>query len=320
MFKFRKDKQHAPFNITVDVTSGCSIRCSFCGVKGVYSKAGVYDHMSLKTGRLVARKLNEAGWICRITIGCFGEPTENPHLKEIVRAIRKAAPKHSIMMLSNGSGLVKHAQKKFEELHNAGLNAICIEDYRKQGFLQKIRKQGVQFAGRYPNNKKLNPQQRFSVNKHLNIIINDLRDNSGRGSSHSHINNHCCCGGPPNNRGVGKRCTRPFRDFVIRWNGFVPGCCNDWRMKYVVGDIRKHTFEQLWQSQGFYALRQKMYAGERDFGPCNGCDLIGTRVGLLPDPTGQMEMEPPNSLTERVLQQCMRHPDMTPVNLRAWEQ
>ena len=43
----------------------------------------------------------------------------------------------------------------------------------------------------------------------------------------------------------------------------------------------------IWHGEEFSASRKKLYHGERDFGPCNGCDALSYRPGLLPDPKGK---------------------------------
>ena len=62
---------------------------------------------------------------------------------------------------------------------------------------------------------------------------------------------------------------------------------DDWRGEYKCGNMLETNIVDIWHGEEFNASRKKLYHGERDFGPCNGCDALSYRPGLLPDPKGK---------------------------------
>lgn len=67
------------------------------------------------------------------------------------------------------------------------------------------------------------------------------------------------------------------------------------------------------------AARRKLFRGERDFGPCKGCDALSYRTGLLPDKMGQEKMAKPTSATALVLADALRVKPLTKPVKREWE-
>ena len=86
-----------------------------------------------------------------------------------------------------------------------------------------------------------------------------------------------------------------------------------------VGSIYNILLYDISHHDRFYAMRTKMYHGERDRGACVGCDFISYRVGLLPDHKGSIDL-PPTTIPELVTidEMLSEGPLTTPV-LRDWE-
>ena len=47
----------------------------------------------------------------------------------------------------------------------------------------------------------------------------------------------------------------------------------------IVGNLYKQEFLEIWFSQLMMANRKKLNQGDRDFKPCNVCDVQGTFMG-----------------------------------------
>ena len=90
-----------------------------------------------------------------------------------------------------------------------------------------------------------------------------------------------------------------------RWDGKVALCCNDWPGWYKCGDLHESHIEDVWQGEAFHAARQKLYYGERDFGPCNGCDNSTIRNGLLPDRMGKKSLPEPDTITNEQINNAL---------------
>lgn len=313
--------QEPPFCIQVEFSEGCNLQCEFCGIQGIRSKPGsLFKFMTKSCAHKVAQDIGAAGWTSRIEFAMHGEPTMNPDFIELVRIFREHLPNNQLMMTSNGGGLLKDTEARISGLFGAGLNILALDDYKRTHIVPKVRERcGAAYPIKdYPKDGlEWSPHHRWPRNARMIIIIQDLVD--GAGGSHSIITNHCGCGSPPNSRRAHTRCAKPFRELGVRWDGRVAGCCNDFRGVFKVGDARKENLADIWQSEYLQAMRRKLYAGERDFGACNGCDYTTYRNGFLPDKSGRRTLPNPTKKDNTLVRQACEGAPFTKPVLRPWE-
>lgn len=317
--------QEPPFTVKVELTEGCNIRCSFCGIQGIREAAGgPYYFQSLERAERIASEMARLKWNSRIEFTMHGEPTMNPDIVEIIGIFRKHLKKNQIMVTSNGGGLLPDPVKKLNAMFDAGMNVLALDDYQYVKIVPKIRKKFEKDADKitfdiheHPAELDASPHKRWPRGTRKVIILEDLL--YATKGLHSHIANHCGAGAPRDRSTMGKRCARPFRELAIRWNGKVGACCDDWRGELKVGDITTTPLDKVWNGPVFSALRKKLYHGERDIGPCDGCTSRSHRVGLLPDKKGKVELPRPNAADLRVLKRAVSGKPYTLPVLREWE-
>jgi hypothetical protein len=329
-------QQHPPYAVQVELTEGCNLRCSFCGLSGIRGDDNDFRFMTLNTAEQIARELAAAKWNSRIEFAMHGEPTMNPDANEIVAIFRQHLPKAKLMMTSNGGGLMVNPMKRIQLLFAAGLDTLALDEYQDIGLVPKIkiglmqdipgvalediRKIGDLYFHHYPADPEGNPHQRKNTKRLVFIAPIDV---STKGT-HATLNNHASSGAPPNSNADGKRCAKPFRELSFRWDGSVAICCNDWRGEYPIGNIHDIGLLDIWHHTRFTAMRRLLYHGIRDTGPCLGCDATSYRPGLLPDPKGKEDM----ALAEgryntdeefNAINQAISEGPLTEPVLREWE-
>ena len=312
-------KQDAPFAAQIELVEGCNLRCTFCGVNGIRGTERTYKYMTLKTANNIAKAMSAAGWNPRIEFAMHGEPTLHPDAPAIVAIFRKWFPKNSILMLSNGGGLVKESAARVAALMAAGLNTLGLDEYDGINLVPKIMEQVKSTPGyevfTYPDDPDGNPHRRTNVRR----VVHIRPINTNTEGTHATLNNHAGAGAPKNDRGMGKRCAKPFREIAFRWDGSVAICCNDWRGELALGNINTDTLASIWDGPVAQAARKKLYNGLRDFGPCNGCDATSYRVGLLPDKMGKQTLPKPSKKDLEVLATALRRKPLTKPVKREWE-
>lgn len=318
-------KQEPPFAIQIEMTEGCNLMCDFCGINGIREKAGNYKHMTLNMADSLARAIAVAGWNSRIEFAMHGEPTINPHHAEIVGVFRNLLPKSQLMLTTNGVGLLKGSDVHGNTLRlfMNGLNLLAVDAYKHTNLSERVR-QGLMLSDAYykvndypKDGLDLSPHRRWPAKTRQVLFIEDINDaNAG---SHSSLCNHAGAAAPPNTRGSGKRCAKPFRELSVRWDGTIAICCNDWRGLYKIGNVLKKPLVELWQGPEFTAARKKLYHGQRDFGSCAGCDATTYRLGLLPDKLGRETMDLPSAADLKVIKRCCAGETLTQIVLRPWE-
>jgi MoaA/NifB/PqqE/SkfB family radical SAM enzyme len=328
-------RQTNPYCIQVELTEGCNLRCPFCGLNGIRGKDNNFKCMTVDMAVEIATGIAAAdGWNPRIEFAMHGEPTMNKDAERIVAEFRHALPKAYLLMESNGGGIVGNPVTKIQDLFRAGLNCLALDQYEGINLVPKIKRTledalHVEELGRvkhagpdkiqiyfYPSGGPAgNPHQR---QKQRRLVFVEPISVATKGT-HSTLSNHAGSGGPPNERGQGKRCAKPFRELSVRYDGSVAICCNDWRGEYVIGRVPDMNLEEIWHHPRMYAARNKLYHGLRDFGPCKGCDAVSYRPGLLPDHKGKCELEEPTKADLKLISQALADGPLTEPVKRPWE-
>ena len=72
--------------------------------------------MTRNTLRRVLTKIKNSSWNPRFEFAMHGEPTMHPEYCVFIQATRQYFPKASIMMTSNGGGLLGNVSNKVNEL------------------------------------------------------------------------------------------------------------------------------------------------------------------------------------------------------------
>lgn len=294
-------KQSPPYSIQIELNEGCNLGCSFCGLRGMREKGTQpWYRMKRETAERIIAEVKRVGWHSRIIFSMHGEPTLNPNVTKIIAMFRRAFPTTVMSMMSNGYGIVhgfgdistEHTiSERVGKLMEAGLNDLIIDYYSAKGDAKTIEDalKGSEFkiehlASKVPLYSPRAGQFRVLFNPPI----------QKEKAINRHLCNHCGAAGPLDMSYQGKRCARPFRELAIRYDGSVAICCNDFRGEYPIGNIMEQGIDDIWYSKRFEAARILLYAGERSFKPCYGCNALSHRVGLLPDGRGKEDMPEPN--------------------------
>lgn len=311
-------KQHPPWAIQLELIEGCNLRCSFCGLNAIRSKDNDLKLLTPKLAKTIIDRIEEEGWTSRLEFAMHGEPTLNSQGLEIVTEFRSRLPKHHLMMTSNGGGLLKDPTKLIDG-YLRSLNVLALDWYEGVKIVPKLLEQykGIYKPLYYPQEPKANPHRRRKLNEHDLVIVQDIA--KATKGTHSTLNNHAGSGSPPNQNAQGKRCAKPFRELSIRWDGSVAICCNDWPGYYKCGNILDSSLDEIWNGSAFVAARKKLYHGERDFGPCNGCDATSYRTGLLPDAMGKESLPRVNTSDLLAIEKALAGSPYTEPIPREWQ-
>lgn len=319
-------RQDPPNAIQITPVEGCNLRCAFCGIQAITTRAGEYNgFMSLHDAGVIAHSIRQAGWNPRIEINQHGEPSMHPQIADIISLFRTALPKAYILMTSNGGGLLRTewgtVDEQLARYFGAGLNVLALDNYEQYKLVPRILEKMTPHRYplfHYPEIRQASPHTRRHHNQHEIVILKDPTTLEGEGT-HGTIINHAGNAFPPVQTKQGKRCAKPFREMSIRYDGNVALCCIDWRGAYQCGNVLTTPIQDVWNNAAFDAARRHLILGRRDFGVCNGCDNTSFRVGLLPDKYGKVKMPLPDEQSEAALAFALSKGTYAPVVLREWE-
>ena len=76
-----------------------------------------------------------------------------------------------------------------------------------------------------------------------------------------------------------KPCYIPSYTFFLDYQGDVLMCPHDWGKKVILGDLNKEKLKDIWFSKKFMRIRKMLNKSNRNFTPCNVCDVEGTFMG-----------------------------------------
>lgn len=72
-------------------------------------------------------------------------------------------------------------------------------------------------------------------------------------------------------------CWRMWSSAVITWNGSVVPCCFDKDAQYKLGNLSKHSFNEIWNSTSYHDFRKKLLQSRATIDICANCSE-GTKV------------------------------------------
>ena len=307
-----------PYAVVIDLVEGCNLYCDFCGLQGVRTKKEKnYKFMDLDTLSEVCHQIQDAGWKSRIEVGSHGEPTMHPDLYEAIDIIRTTIPDASIMLTTNGAGFVKDTVPRLNRIFDLGVNCIGLDEYEYVNIYKKIRDnlfEDIDDAdfdvGCYPDDKSLSPNKKWSHKVRQLVLVTDI--SKAKSGTKSNLTNHCGLAAPLTQAKAGKRCSKPFREVTVRWDGNVAGCCNDWLGMYQCGNVLDTSVHEIWEGREFRTLRRFLYRGIREMAPCFGCNNTGYRLGFLPDRKGLKDLDPPTKSDYSRWKTLLKNEPLTP--------
>lgn len=258
----------------------------------------------------------------RVELDNHGEPTLHKNFPKILKAITRD-PRAHIQLQTNGSQIEEY--KVFKELVDEwfanGLNLLAINAYKRwwgkpnpeyKSRYEMFMAYSERYAKTrpaiervvdmyYDNPDHLSIYRRYPMKMKQIFVMDDLgevnvkkRQESGRPVSKD-INNEAgntmakplqnLLGQEPITEPLEKKCTRPFRELNMGYNGVVPVCCYDWSTQLPVGKFPNQSLETIWNSVQLNAIRQLLYHKNRHMTPCSVCSYAGGwRQGLMKDP------------------------------------
>lgn len=305
---------YKPNIIQIETVQGCNRRCSFCGTVGMKRE---FHFAERKTIVHTCKLIRKAGINSRILLACHGEPTLHPHIVQLVSDIRKILPTNMIHLFTNGTVLEKR-DGMIPALFEAGVNDLIFDEYRDHRVGDFVRNSPICHAYKIVEQCAGVPLFAAKNPKTKRICIVPPIDEAGNTLSRR-LMNHCGAGGRPTEKPLEKVCSVIFRDFMVRWNGDIAICCNDFRGEYFVTNIMNCSrFEEAYFHPRLESARKFLMQKKRgEIHPCDICNVIPIRPGLLPDKMGRMKLEEPTAY-DKIIVSRKREP-LAKIEKREWE-
>ena len=237
--------------IEIETVNRCNGKCSFCPVN-IYEKQRPYKKMNNELFEKIIRDLCSMDYTGKISIFSNNEPFIDERIVDFYKYVKVKLPNAYTNLYTNGS-LMNF--DKFLEIVDF-VDYFVIDNYNDD---LQVNDNLIEVKAYIDAHKELQRKIKFDIRKQ-----NEVRLSRG--------------GQAPNKLdavSVDELCLLPYRQMVIRPDGFVSLCCNDALGKYTLGNVCDNSIEEIWNSEKYNEIRQEMELNHRkNLMLCNKCDMV----------------------------------------------
>lgn len=257
--------------VEFNVYGACNRSCSFCPVSDPTVYTNKYEGISLDLYTRIMGDLERIQYDGSIYFSAFSEPFLNKELPELVKISKTILPKARIEINTNGDILKKNPEKLID-VFEAGLDTVSISVY----------------DGPAAYNEFLRLREELNLTENQCLLrrryFDEETGNWGTVFSNRSglINTEKFFNGTKNDveaLPLKRPCYYPFYQTLIDYNGDMILCCHDWGKAYIVGNLAEENIWELWIGQKYQAVRKSLAQKNRNFKPCNKCDVKGDLMG-----------------------------------------
>lgn len=250
--------------VEFNVTELCNRVCEFCPRADPKVYPNRNEFMELALYEKIMKELAAFGYSGKVLYSAFGEPLLHKQLEDMIRMTKKYCPASRVESVTNGDFL---SVERLRSLFDAGLDTILISMYDGPEQLDYFKAMTAEaglagdqavFRIRY-----LPPEEHYGITLSNRAGMVDLSE----------------AGLEKVTEPIKERCLYPHYELMIDFDGKVLMCPHDWGKRIEAGNLNENTVLEVWTSPALTAARKRLAAADRDFTPCNMCDVKGALMG-----------------------------------------
>ena len=252
-----------PTEIEISESGTCNRKCSFCPRSAPDfedRKEFISNELHLK----LCKELNKLNYKGTIRYSGFVEPLIDKNIFNLIDMARKNAPDINIELVTNGDPL---NMKRLKKLFLSGLNKILISAYDGKDEADKLEQLCTE-AG-LKKTQYIVRRRYYSEDQDFGITLSNragLMENAEFKIESL-------------KQSLNKPCYIPAYTFFLDYQGDVLMCPHDWGKKIILGNLNNETLMNIWFSKKSMSIRKMLHKANRNFTPCNVCDVEGTLMG-----------------------------------------
>ena len=261
--QFYKKNIPLPSVVEISESGTCNRKCSFCPRSAPDFK-DIKEFISDKLITKLSKELSIYEYSGIFLFSGFVEPMIDKNIYNLLSIVKKYLPKARIEMVTNGDALDEERTKK---LFKAGLSTLLVSIYdgkKEADDMEKLLKRSGLNEDQFKVRHRYLPEsESFGIT---------LSNRSGMMDNAEYVI-------PPLKEPMKNPCYYPHYTFFMDYTGEVLICSHDWGKKFVVGNLNNENFIDIWCNQKFNFARKNLFNSNRNFTPCNKCDVTGTFMG-----------------------------------------
>jgi radical SAM protein with 4Fe4S-binding SPASM domain len=252
-----------PAEVEISESGTCNRTCSFCP----RSAPGFEDKKEFLKTELFEKLCKELSGVLysgTIRFSGFVEPLLDKNIFNLISIARKYLKTSNIEMVTNGDVLNVSRLKKLIE---SGLNTLLISVYDGKAaaaaFQEMCEEANLKEHQYVIRHRYLPSEQDFGITMSNRA---GMMKNAGYKID-------------PLQKSLTDPCYYPHYTFFMDYNGDVLMCPHDWGKKKILGNLNNEDFMSIWTASVAIIARKNLNKGNRNFSPCNVCDVKGTLIG-----------------------------------------
>jgi len=261
--QFYKKNIPLPSVVEISESGTCNRKCSFCPRSAPDFK-DIKEFISDKLITKLSKELSIYEYSGIFLFSGFVEPMIDKNIYNLLSIVKKYLPKARIEMVTNGDALDEERTKK---LFKAGLSTLLVSIYdgkKEADDMEKLLKRSGLNEDQFKVRHRYLPEsESFGIT---------LSNRSGMMDNAEYVI-------PSLKEPMKNPCYYPHYTFFMDYTGEVLICSHDWGKKFVVGNLNNENFIDIWCNQKFNFARKNLFNSNRNFTPCNKCDVTGTFMG-----------------------------------------
>ena len=242
----------------------CNRRCSFCPRVDPKAFPNVKEYLSLALYTKIMEDLRAIEASPLIIFSAFSEPLIHPQMMELVSITKAIRPNAQLEIKTNGDLLTT---AKLAELFRRGLDYLLVSLYDGPGSEKKFETMRQEVG---LTSEQMILRVRYWTEEHgWNLNLSNRAGTVG-----AEFKETLAISEP-----LKRQCYYPFMTMMIDYNGDVLLCPHDWGKKLLNGNLKQLSVLEAWTSTCLHGVRAKLRQADRNFAPCNVCNVDGTLTG-----------------------------------------
>jgi len=252
-----------PTEIEISESGTCNRTCSFCP-RSASDFVDKKEFISNSLHEKLCLELKDLNYKGTIRYSGFVEPLLDKNIYNLIGMVRNFLPECNVEMVTNGDPLNLERLKK---LFKSGLNKILISAYDGKDDAKKL--EDLCISANLNKVQYIVRHRYYSEEQDFGITL----------SNRSGLMENAKFKIEKLKEPLKKPCYIPSYTFFLDYQGDVLMCPHDWGKKVILGDLNNENLLDIWFNKKSIKIRKMLNNSNRNFTPCNVCDVDGTFMG-----------------------------------------
>ena len=250
--------------VEFNITELCNRTCVFCP----RSDSNIYpnrkEYLEVDLYEKIMKGLQRLDFSGKILYSAFSEPLLHKELDQLIMLSKRYCPSSRVEIVTNGDLITV---EKLHYLFDVGLDTLLISMYdgphQRDHFLKMKEEAGLRDEQLILRVRYRSAEEHFGLNLSNRAGMVSIRE----------------IGVGPLAEPINRKCFYPFYQLAIDYDATVLLCPHDWGKRLKAGNLKEQSIVEVWTGRAMTFARKRLAQSDRNFSPCDVCDVRGTLIG-----------------------------------------